>query len=177
LWLEGVHLARALSCFYFFLVLWCCLPLLVWLEVFSFPPINDECRCIWWLSVTESSRYFFKSSHTMSRLSALLVVLAIGSVQASNVTSSTTAVDVSQLVSSSTASCNNFFQTLFEPIKERSGYLFVFFVSSEIYPTGLKSAGVTRIIPRGFCSTGSVDSNVCSTLKNAQSAGIATRDA
>eukprot|EP01035_Chromulina_nebulosa_P019375 gene19375-25242_t len=32
------------------------------------------------------------------------------------------------------------------------------------------------IIPRGYRSTGSVDTNVCTTLKNAKTAGISTRD-
>ena len=40
----------------------------------------------------------------------------------------------------------------------------------------LASAGIKFIIPRGYKSTGSVDTNVCTTLKYAYSAGIATRD-
>jgi hypothetical protein len=39
-----------------------------------------------------------------------------------------------------------------------------------------KSSGIGFIIPRGFKSTGSVDSSVCTTLNNAKSAGISTRD-
>ncbi len=38
------------------------------------------------------------------------------------------------------------------------------------------SAGVSFIIPRGFRSTGAVDTNVCTSIKNAASAGIKTRD-
>jgi len=38
------------------------------------------------------------------------------------------------------------------------------------------SAGVSFVIPRGFKSTGSVDTNVCTSIKNAASAGIKTRD-
>lgn len=39
-----------------------------------------------------------------------------------------------------------------------------------------KSNGFSFIVPRGYRSSGSLDSNVCTNLKNAQSAGIATRD-
>jgi len=39
-----------------------------------------------------------------------------------------------------------------------------------------KSNGYSFVVPRGYRSSGSVDTNVCSNLKNAQSAGIATRD-
>jgi hypothetical protein len=39
-----------------------------------------------------------------------------------------------------------------------------------------KSSGLSFVIPRGFKSTGSVDTAVCTTLNNAKSAGIATRD-
>lgn len=42
--------------------------------------------------------------------------------------------------------------------------------------TCLKNAGYNTIIVRGYCSYGAVDSNVCSSLQNAQSAGIANRD-
>jgi GH25 family lysozyme M1 (1,4-beta-N-acetylmuramidase) len=40
----------------------------------------------------------------------------------------------------------------------------------------LKSSGYSFAVPRGYRSSGSVDPNVCSNLKNAQSAGIAYRD-
>ena len=40
----------------------------------------------------------------------------------------------------------------------------------------LKNAGYNHVIVRGYCSYGAVDSNVCSSLKNAQAAGITTRD-
>jgi len=39
-----------------------------------------------------------------------------------------------------------------------------------------KSSGISYVVPRGYKSTGAVDTQVCSSLKNAQSAGIATRD-
>ncbi len=39
--------------------------------------------------------------------------------------------------------------------------------------TCLKNAGITYVIPRGFRSTGSVDTNVCNTIKTAAAAGIA----
>lgn len=42
--------------------------------------------------------------------------------------------------------------------------------------TCLKNAGITYVIPRGFRSTGSVDTNVCNTIITAAAAGIATRD-
>ena len=42
--------------------------------------------------------------------------------------------------------------------------------------TCLKSAGYNTVIVRGYCSYGAVDSNVCTSLKNAQAAGIANRD-
>lgn len=54
-------------------------------------------------------------------------------------------VDISQALSSSTASC-------------------------------FKSSGVTFIVPRGYKSTGSVDSAACGSLNAAMFAGIATRD-
>lgn len=38
------------------------------------------------------------------------------------------------------------------------------------------NAGYTYVIPRGYRSSGQVDSNVCTNLKNAQSAGIQKRD-
>eukprot|EP00981_Chlorochromonas_danica_P001616 scaffold351_cov162-Ochromonas_danica.AAC.1 len=38
------------------------------------------------------------------------------------------------------------------------------------------SAGLTYIIPRGYRSSGSVDTNVCISIKTAASAGITTRD-
>ena len=38
------------------------------------------------------------------------------------------------------------------------------------------SAGVSFVIPRGFKSTGAVDTNVCTSIQNAASAGIKTRD-
>ena len=38
------------------------------------------------------------------------------------------------------------------------------------------SAGVSFIIPRGFRSTGAVDTNVCTSIKSAANAGIKTRD-
>jgi hypothetical protein len=40
-----------------------------------------------------------------------------------------------------------------------------------------KSAGISFVIPRGYKSSGSVDTAVCGSLKNAHNAGIATRDA
>lgn len=40
-----------------------------------------------------------------------------------------------------------------------------------------KSAGISFVIPRGYKSTGAVDTNVCTSIKNAAAAGIATRDA
>ena len=40
----------------------------------------------------------------------------------------------------------------------------------------LKSYGYSWVVPRGWCSYGAVDTSVCTTLKNAQSAGITTRD-
>lgn len=40
-----------------------------------------------------------------------------------------------------------------------------------------KSAGLSFVIPRGYKSTGAVDTNVCTSIKNAAAAGIATRDA
>eukprot|EP01035_Chromulina_nebulosa_P017909 gene17909-23529_t len=40
----------------------------------------------------------------------------------------------------------------------------------------LVSSGMSYIIPRGYKSTGSVDSNVCTSLKNAYTAGISVRD-
>ena len=54
-------------------------------------------------------------------------------------------VDISSAVGSSTASC----------------------LASSTYKS--------FIIPRGFKSTGSVDTNVCTTLNNAKSAGISRR--
>eukprot|EP01038_Epipyxis_sp_PR26KG_P013541 gene13541-18163_t len=36
--------------------------------------------------------------------------------------------------------------------------------------------GITFIVPRGYRSSGSVDTNVCTTLKNANTAGIKKRD-
>jgi len=39
-----------------------------------------------------------------------------------------------------------------------------------------KSSGYTFVVPRGYRSSGSVDSNVCSNLNNAKSAGISKRD-
>lgn len=38
------------------------------------------------------------------------------------------------------------------------------------------SNGVSYVIPRGFRSTGAVDTNVCNSIKTAASAGIKTRD-
>jgi len=38
------------------------------------------------------------------------------------------------------------------------------------------SSGYSFIIPRGFCSDGTIDSKVCNTLNTAYSAGIKTRD-
>lgn len=40
-----------------------------------------------------------------------------------------------------------------------------------------KSAGISFVIPRGYKSSGSVDTAVCTSIKNAHSAGIATTDA
>lgn len=40
-----------------------------------------------------------------------------------------------------------------------------------------KSAGLSFIIPRGYKSTGAVDTQVCTTLNNAKAAGISVRDA
>ena len=54
-------------------------------------------------------------------------------------------VDVSEVISSSSASC-------------------------------FKNAGLHFVIPRGYRSTGSVDPNVCTSLKAASSAGISVRD-
>lgn len=39
-----------------------------------------------------------------------------------------------------------------------------------------KSAGLTFVVPRGYRSTGAVDTLVCTSLKNAATAGIETRD-
>jgi hypothetical protein len=39
-----------------------------------------------------------------------------------------------------------------------------------------KSAGLKFVIPRGYKSTGAVDTQVCSSLNAAYSAGIAVRD-
>lgn len=39
-----------------------------------------------------------------------------------------------------------------------------------------KSAGLGYVIPRGYKSTGAVDTQVCTSLKNAANAGIKTRD-
>jgi len=61
------------------------------------------------------------------------------------VSNSSKGVDISALLSSSSASC-------------------------------LKSSGYETIIPRGFRSTGVVDTNGCTSLKNAQAAGITHRD-
>jgi hypothetical protein len=38
------------------------------------------------------------------------------------------------------------------------------------------SNGKSFVIPRGFCSDGTIDSRVCNTLNSAYSAGIKTRD-
>jgi hypothetical protein len=40
----------------------------------------------------------------------------------------------------------------------------------------MKKAGISFVIPRGFKSTGSVDTAVCTSIKNAAAAGIANRD-
>ncbi len=39
-----------------------------------------------------------------------------------------------------------------------------------------KTAGLTYVIPRGYRSTGAVDTQVCTSIKNAAAAGITTRD-
>lgn len=39
-----------------------------------------------------------------------------------------------------------------------------------------KSNGISYVVPRGYKSTGAVDTQVCSSLNNAHNAGIATRD-
>jgi hypothetical protein len=40
----------------------------------------------------------------------------------------------------------------------------------------LKSSGITFVIPRGYRSTGSIDTQVCTSLINAYNGGIKTRD-
>lgn len=40
----------------------------------------------------------------------------------------------------------------------------------------LVSGGKTFVVPRGYRSSGSVDTNVCTSLKNAQNAGVKRRD-
>lgn len=40
----------------------------------------------------------------------------------------------------------------------------------------LKNAGISYIIPRGYRSTGAIDTNVCNSMKTAADAGIAIRD-
>ncbi len=42
--------------------------------------------------------------------------------------------------------------------------------------TCMKNEGITYVIPRGFRSTGTVDTNVCNSINTAAAAGIATRD-
>lgn len=42
--------------------------------------------------------------------------------------------------------------------------------------TCLKNEGITYVIPRGFRSTGTVDTNVCNSITTAATAGITTRD-
>ena len=52
-------------------------------------------------------------------------------------------------------------------------------VSSTISSSGAScfhSAGISFVIPRGYRSSGSVDTNVCTSIKNAANAGIKTRD-
>ena len=39
-----------------------------------------------------------------------------------------------------------------------------------------KSSGISYVVPRGYMSIGAVDTQVCTSLSNAQSAGITTRD-
>ena len=39
-----------------------------------------------------------------------------------------------------------------------------------------KSNGYSFVVPRGYRSTGAVDTQVCTSIKNAYSAGISTRD-
>lgn len=81
-------------------------------------------------------------------LSLLIVAVFLAATVVSefNVTLGTTnrGIDVSQLVSTSTASC--------------------------------MAGSYSFIIPRGYKSSGSVDTSVCSTLNAAKSGGIATRD-
>jgi len=47
---------------------------------------------------------------------------------------------------------------------------------SSTHASCFASSSITYIIPRGYRSVGSVDTNVCTTLKNAKSAGISVRD-
>ncbi len=52
-------------------------------------------------------------------------------------------------------------------------------VCDTITPTAascFKSAGINYVIPRGYRSTGAVDTQVCTSMVNAYNAGIATRD-
>ena len=49
-------------------------------------------------------------------------------------------------------------------------------ISESIFECLTNSGFGSFVIPRGYCSTGEVDSKVCTTLINAQSAGYSNRD-
>lgn len=64
-------------------------------------------------------------------------------------------------------------------VKGSSGAYYGVDVSTTISSSGascFKSAGISYVIPRGYRSSGSVDTQVCNSLKAAANAGIATRD-